>query len=77
MALRPHWLDDVFANPKKAQAEFVKDARFVKAFDAAQQAFDEVKASTESSQSPIYGPSPAQAARQAFLAVLELQPSGD
>jgi len=71
-ALRPHWLDDIFEDPSAAAEKFSAHERVAEAFEKAQKAFQSQKEAYEKNPQ-LVGPSPAQAARKAFLEALELQ----
>jgi len=64
--LAPHWLDAVFADPAKAKELFVANQRFEEAITKAQEAYAAMHG-VLGMIPELYGPSPAQAARQAFL----------
>jgi hypothetical protein len=67
--LAPHWLDEVFKNPKKLQDDFVNCPRFKKAIQNAAKAFQETQEDMKA-ELGFYGPTPEQAARVAFLETL-------
>jgi hypothetical protein len=80
MALPPHWLDDVFKgggnNAAAVAKTIVGDGRFQAAVErAVAEALDEMKRSEEEfQQNPtLMAPSPEQAAREQFIAVLGKQ----
>lgn len=64
--LQPHWLDELFADPKGFPEKLVESDRFKKAVEMASKAFEE---STEDAKKmpAVSRPSPGQAARVAFL----------
>lgn len=72
MAMRPHWLDEVFKDPAKAKESLLSHSRIAKAIDAAQAAFHKQQEYTKHNPG-ITGGVPEQSARTAFLESLELQ----
>jgi len=62
MALRPHWLDELFTEDRLCRLE--------EAFSKAREAY--VQTNKSQDDDPRHRPSPAQATRQAFLESLEL-----
>jgi hypothetical protein len=70
--LPPHWLDDVFADPGKAASALAEHKVFQAALAKAQQAFTEQQTRLAQASPGFLGPSPAQAARVAFIEALGL-----
>jgi hypothetical protein len=66
------WLDRFFRDPDTAKDSMLADQRVLNAFEAAKKAFKEQEAKSRPEQ---IGLPPHQAARQAFLSALDLQPS--
>ncbi|MFM8933244.1 MAG: hypothetical protein ACKOS8_15360 [Gemmataceae bacterium] len=64
--LQPHWLDDLFAEPKKFPEKLINSGGFKKAVEKAAKAFEESK-EVAKKMPGVSGPSPEQAAREAFL----------
>ena len=69
MALPPHWLDNVFTNPKDFVKNFLGSKQLWDAFTAAEKAYQSQKEALDK-QPNLIGPTPNQAARQAFLDAL-------
>ncbi len=67
--LQPHWLDDLFAEPKKFPEMLINSGGFKKAVEKAAKAFEESKENTKKMPGAPR-PSPEQAARVAFLEIL-------
>lgn len=64
--LPPHWLDDVFKNPKNAVSSLTASARFKSAICRAQEKFEEAEKFLKENPQ-VVGASPAQQARVEFL----------
>lgn len=71
MALAPHYLDEVFTNPKKFEHEFKHHPKVQAAFRAAESAFQE-QAAAFAEHPGLMGGGPEQMARVAFLSTLGL-----
>lgn len=66
MALAPHWLDEIFKVPGKSAHRFAKSERFEAAINKAVEAYNESLEFIKNNPD-VYGASPAQKARLAFL----------
>lgn len=64
--LPPHWLDEVFKNPKNAVSALTSSERFKSAIRRAQEKFDEAEKFLKENPK-VVGPSAAQQARVEFL----------
>ncbi|HEY3966572.1 MAG TPA: hypothetical protein VGM05_18565 [Planctomycetaceae bacterium] len=62
----PHWLDDIFADPRNSVAALTSSNRFLAAIAAAQRAFFEQE-DVQKKNPGLCGSSPAQSGRNAFL----------
>lgn len=67
--LAPHWMDEAFKRPKKFLEDILASSRFIKAVQKAEKAFQETREDIEADPD-IWGPTPEQAARIAFLEAL-------
>lgn len=68
--LKPHWLDEVFAKHENYTDALINASQFKEGMKKAKAAYDIGKAE----QKPgVYGASPEQQARQAFLEAMQLQ----
>jgi hypothetical protein len=68
-SMRPHWLDDVFADPSAAREALMAHKRLDEAFAEAKAAF--LRTSRYQEENPGLTGSAAQSARQAFLKALD------